>query len=852
MPLCSMLGTTFQFVFETQLENLQSGDRLYYLSRTAGLHFGAELENNSFAELVMANTDAVHLPADIFSTPTWTLEVDLARQFNAGVVLPGPDGVFGTADDVSAPRADPVVVGPFSALIPLVIRDNPATAGPDTNYLQYTGEDHVVLGGTAGNDIIISGAGDDTLYGDAGNDRLDGGAGDDTIRGGAGDDIITSGGGNDVIQGEAGNDVIIESHSMPPAEASNIILGGDGKDFIAMSDDISLIFGGQGDDFIVSGMNVRFGQGAKVNLPPTGNEGDDWIEEGTQDGSPGDNMNPFLLDDIAGNDIFVGGGGFDEFIGEGGDDIFVGSGAQDKMDGMSGFDWTTYKNDKFGVTVDMRLPIFAPAHGANAVDLALGGVQPVGQSPDSILDRFAEVEGLSGSKFGDILMGDDQDAAVIANITAQGSVLNAEGIARIAGLQDFLGAGVTSFGAGNIILGGDGSDIITGNGGDDLIDGDKWLNVRISVRANADGTGAEIASFDSAKDLTPFMRDGIFNPGQLVAVREIMPGVGGFDTAQYNGNLGDYSIIINDQGTPLDFSDDVVTVTDIRAAPTDGSDRLTHIERLQFQDTSIVLVPGLNEEPVGQLAILDAVSGTPDDTPTLGQVLRVSIAGVTDADKPGGTIHGASFVWQAETGVGSGVFEDIVLKAGRIGVGFANADGSTFFVDPFFAGEAGGLVGLQLRVRAVYEDAHGVTEQAFSAPTAAVAGVPPVVVAPPAFVDHTQVSGGPGVKLIRSDLNFILDQIRIAERDAAGEDLINIVPNVRAPLGLRTVDGSFNNLVNFGATDQTQFGAADTTLPRLTNPLFRPAEAGTSYSQTSGTVIDSAPRTSSNPAVHPH
>ena len=50
-------------------------------------------------------------------------------------------------------------------------------------------------------------------------------------------------------------------------------------------------------------------------------------------------------------------------IGEGGDDIFVGSGAQDKMDGMSGFDWTTYKNDQFGVTVDMRLPIFAPAHG---------------------------------------------------------------------------------------------------------------------------------------------------------------------------------------------------------------------------------------------------------------------------------------------------------------------------------------------------------------------------------------------------------------------------------------------------------------------------------------------------------
>src|SRR5262249_38913191 len=157
--------------------------------------------------------------------------------------------------------------------------------------------------------------------------------------GGAGDDIVYSGGGNDVIQTGTGNDVVIESHSLLPLDLGNLILGGDGKDFIAMSDDISLISGGQGDDFIVSGMNGRFGQGAKANLAPTGNEGDDWIEEGTQDGAPGDNMNPFLLDDIAGNDIFVGGGGFDEFIGEGGDDIFVGSGAQDKMDGMSGFDW---------------------------------------------------------------------------------------------------------------------------------------------------------------------------------------------------------------------------------------------------------------------------------------------------------------------------------------------------------------------------------------------------------------------------------------------------------------------------------------------------------------------------------
>ena len=36
MPFGGMLGSTFNFVFENQLENLQNGDRLYYLAATRG------------------------------------------------------------------------------------------------------------------------------------------------------------------------------------------------------------------------------------------------------------------------------------------------------------------------------------------------------------------------------------------------------------------------------------------------------------------------------------------------------------------------------------------------------------------------------------------------------------------------------------------------------------------------------------------------------------------------------------------------------------------------------------------------------------------------------------------------
>ena len=72
-----------------------------------------------------------------------------------------------------------------------------------------------------------------------------------------------------------------------------------------------------------------------------------------------------------------------------------------------------------------------------------------------------------------------------------------------------------------------------------------------------------------------------------------------------------------------------------------------------------------------------------------------------------------------------------------------------------------------------------------------------------------------GINLVRSDLNFILKQIKIAEAHVAGAPLTDLIPNIRLAYGLRSVDGSENNLLNLGGTDQTEFGAADTTFPRL-------------------------------------
>ncbi|WP_103103007.1 peroxidase family protein [Pseudomonas sp. LFM046] len=840
MPFGGKLGSTFNFVFETQLESLQNGDRFYYLSRTAGMNFGTELENNSFAKLVMLNTDATHLSNAIFSTPTWTLEVNPLAQ-HTGLNDPGPDGIQGTADDVVgadgiAGNSDPIggIIINGIEINPLVMRDNPNTAAVETNYLRYTGEDHVVLGGTALDDTIISGDGDDTVYGDGGNDELEGGYGNDTVMGGAGDDILTDAGGDNRMEGGDGNDVIHVGNMMAGG-AGHLILGGNGKDFIVTSEDMSTTFGGQGDDFILS---------AKTSLPPTGNEGNDWIEKGTQDGAPGDNFAPLLADNVIGHDIFVGGGGFDEMIGEGGDDIFVGSDAQDKMDGMSGYDWVTYKNDNIGVTVDLALAAF----------LGIGEVGdhiafPVAQSPASIFDRFAEVEGLSGSDFADILRGDDVDPTTIINHggATGGALTNLD---LITGLRAFLGDQasvgadailgtaddlVNTFIGGNIILGGGGSDIMEGRGGNDLIDGDLWLNVRISVRANADGTGAEIASFDSMEDLVPLMLNRTFNPGQLVAVRELLNGGASFDTANYQGLAADYTVVANADGS--------WTVTD-SVAGRDGIDRLTNVERIQFSDAVQVLVPGLNIEPVGSLAITDTNGGALE----VGDFLTVSAAGVSDGDNPGGDITNVNYVWQVERVPGTGVFEDIIAApAGDLA--FQSANGIRFRITP-------DLAGLSIRVKGVYQDAGGVTEQVFSAPSAAVAAFIPPPPTPVVDLGPGVAQSGPGIQLVRSDLNFILDQIRIAEAHAAGVDLLSLLPNVRASMGLRTVTGEFNNLLNFSGIDQSQFGAADNAFPRLLPAEFTNGQGDPNFSAATGitntnynsstSVVDTAPRTISN------
>ena len=122
----------------------------------------------------------------------------------------------------------------------------------------------------------------------------------------------------------------------------------------------------------------------------------------------------------------------------------------------------------------------------------------------------------------------------------------------------------------------------------------------------------------------------------------------------------------------------------------------------------------------------------------------------------------------------------------------------------------------------------------------------------------------------KADLEFILRQIRIAEATSQAYNAsahldvqaimneygIDAANAAIAPFGLRTVDGSNNNLV----ADQTEFGAADTLFPRLTDPVFRNEGDDTCFRASRfwrshhghnnyagpGSVVDADPRIISN------
>ncbi|WP_162803006.1 peroxidase family protein [Ornithinimicrobium avium] len=587
-PFGGMLGSTFNYVFEQQLEDLQFGDRFYYLFRNQGNQLFAALEANSFSKLIQRNTDASLLPADIFlsHSPYFDLE---------NLPDPLPSGLSQMADGT----------------------------------WRWDGDEHVEIHGdrTLG-DRIRGGQGDDSLWGYGGNDRIEGGSGDDSIQGGPGDDILTDSFGNDNIKGGHGNDAI------DGGPGADLLFGQSGDDFIAKPSDNSdgaTGFFGTGDDVFIGGTG-------RDN--PFGNEGDDWLEGGLHaDLLMGDNGQQFQDDVDGGDDVLIGGGGSDDHDAEGGDDIMVGqAGGTDRYHGMFGFDYVTYDGTGTNVDADLNFNLLQPPDVTAIRDRYLQVESLSGGSGDDVIRGLGVApDDLSADAV------NRMDPENLDLVDGMRELLNPAGheqdySMRLRSdnplLQD-------TDGVANLLFGGAGDDILEGRFGDDVIDGDRALRVRLVHTT----TGQRYAS---AADMRAAVFSGAINPGDIDIVRELVDesDAGDVDTAVYT------DAFINDVGDPNytikalpDGYWEVVHIGGAEFEESEGADILVNIEMLQFGDGGCF---ELNEEMtpctnMGYVSFGGQTEPPTEDQPITATVHLLDPDGNATVTDP----VGLRFSWQA-------------------------------------------------------------------------------------------------------------------------------------------------------------------------------------------------------------
>ncbi len=209
---------------------------------------------------------------------------------------------------------------------------------------------------------VTGGSGKDTILGGNMNDNLSGGAGDDSITGGFGNDILTGGLGIDFLDGGDGNDTLKFDN------LDTSVIGGQGTDTAALAS----ASGG-------ANLNLFAGQIESVNASiSTFNNlfdasGADWIVNIT--GGSGD-------------DTIIGGSKNDRLNGGSGNDLITGGLGNDTLNGGAGNDTVSYSTASSAVNV-------------NLVTMKATG----GAGADSIL----LFENITGSSFGDTLIGDSSD-----------------------------------------------------------------------------------------------------------------------------------------------------------------------------------------------------------------------------------------------------------------------------------------------------------------------------------------------------------------------------------------------------------------------------------------------------------
>lgn len=392
--------------------------------------------------------------------------------WTTGDLQGGWGGLGGDAAQIGyrlAPTGTPVLLGASgigSALLNLpVTLGNTGVAGL---WVYRIGGPGLVSG------LINGGAAADLLVGSAQNDQIYGGAGDDTLRGLAGPDILDGGAGTDWVDyslatvgvtvslsdpatnsGEATGDSFISVEALIGSAHADSLSGDSGDNTLAGGAGNDTLHGGAGADSLDGGAGVDLADysaaasAVKAYLSAsylnTGEAAGDRysgiegiIGSAFADTLLGSNSGDLLFGGV-GADVLYGRGGDDSLFGGLGDDVLDGASGADALDGGAGTDVASYETATSAVLADLLNP------SANTGDAAQG-------------DSYTQIEGLTGTRYGDSLNGDDYSNTLTGQFGND--------------VLDGRAGNDTLFGSydNDTLIGGGGADFLSGGSGFDWID----------------------------------------------------------------------------------------------------------------------------------------------------------------------------------------------------------------------------------------------------------------------------------------------------------------------------------------------------------------------------------------------
>ncbi|MFM1990693.1 MAG: hypothetical protein RJA99_3650, partial [Pseudomonadota bacterium] len=306
--------------------------------------------------------------------------------------------------------------------------------------------------GSAYGDLLTGDGNANTLDGDAGNDTLRGGGGADLLLGNLGDDALDGGTGSDTLNGGEGVDVADYTLSNAAVTVDLRLTGAQGGGGTAVG------------DVLVDVENVR---GSTYN------------------------------------DTLIGNDGANTLFGGDGDDVLIGAAGSDRLDGGNGIDRADYSTSTAGLGIVAWLDGTVAAYGDSSGDVLVNVENLTGTTWDDTLGASSVANVIEGGAGTDLVSYRFATSAVTVDLalaTQTGTGWQAgDRYANVEGVEGS-GFGDTMVGnaSANLLYGLGGNDSMSGGAGDDVVDGgagDDTLNGGAGADALVGGTGTDTVTY---------------------------------------------------------------------------------------------------------------------------------------------------------------------------------------------------------------------------------------------------------------------------------------------------------------------------------------------------------------------